>query len=219
MILVVGGHSRNIGKTSVVANLVRAFPDRHWTAVKITQFGHGVCTASGDGCECATDPDHPFAITRERDPSSGTDTARYLAAGARESLWLRTRQRELGFAMLALRRVLDRSPDVILESNSVMQFLNPDVYLVVLDPATADFKPSSHLFLDRASAFLLPGESVPHRGSGWMDVAPRLLAGRPHFQLAANYEVTPEILAFVASRAEARLHCGYGESGSRLGHP
>ena len=32
MLVVVGGHSRNIGKTSVVAGLIRKLRDRRWTA-------------------------------------------------------------------------------------------------------------------------------------------------------------------------------------------
>ena len=47
MLVVVGGHSRNIGKTSVVAGLIRKLRDRKWTAVKITQYGHGVCSHHG----------------------------------------------------------------------------------------------------------------------------------------------------------------------------
>jgi dethiobiotin synthetase len=50
-IVVVGGHTRNIGKTSVVAGLVRALPEMRWTAFKITQFGHGVCSANGEPCD------------------------------------------------------------------------------------------------------------------------------------------------------------------------
>ena len=64
-IVVVGGHSRSVGKTSVVAGLVAAMPERAWTAVKITQYGHGICSADGAPCDCATD-DHSWAITEER---------------------------------------------------------------------------------------------------------------------------------------------------------
>ena len=46
-VIVVGGHSRNIGKTSVVAGLIARLPEFHWTAFKITQYGHGFCTADG----------------------------------------------------------------------------------------------------------------------------------------------------------------------------
>ena len=52
MLVVVGGHSRNIGKTSVVAGLIRKLRDHKWTAVKITQYGHGVCSKNGEDCGC-----------------------------------------------------------------------------------------------------------------------------------------------------------------------
>ena len=41
--------------------------------------------------------------------------------------------------------------NIIIESNSVMKFIRPDVYLTVLDPGTTDFKASALEFLDRAS--------------------------------------------------------------------
>ena len=78
-VVVVGGHSRNIGKTSVVASLIARLPEFHWTAFKITQYGHGFCTADGAPCDCQTD-DHTIAISAERDPNTGTDSARFLAA-------------------------------------------------------------------------------------------------------------------------------------------
>src|SRR5580698_2068550 len=49
-IVVIGGHSRSVGKTSVVAGLIAALPAYHWTALKITQYGHGVCSLNGESC-------------------------------------------------------------------------------------------------------------------------------------------------------------------------
>ena len=54
-IIVIGGQSRDVGKTSVVAGLIAALPSYHWTAFKITQFGHGRCSLDGKPCTCATD--------------------------------------------------------------------------------------------------------------------------------------------------------------------
>ena len=65
-IVVVGGNTRNIGKTSVVAGLIAAMPEKHWTAFKITQFGHGVCSANGEPCDCETGS-HTVAVSEERD--------------------------------------------------------------------------------------------------------------------------------------------------------
>src|SRR5271166_3916137 len=90
-IVVIGGHSRSVGKTSVVAGLIAALPELCWTSVKITQYGHGICSADGAPCDCATD-DHSWAITEERDRSGESDSSRFLVAGAARSLWVRTRQ-------------------------------------------------------------------------------------------------------------------------------
>ena len=88
-LVVVGGHSRNIGKTSVAAAIIAATPHLDWTAFKLTQYGHGLCSDDGSDCECAPgDLAHPVAITREDDRSGRTDTSRFLAAGAAESYWV-----------------------------------------------------------------------------------------------------------------------------------
>ena len=79
-IVVIGGHSRSVGKTSVVAGLIAALPACHWTALKITQYGHGVCSLNGESCHCATD-DHSWAISEEKDRSGDSDTSRFLRSG------------------------------------------------------------------------------------------------------------------------------------------
>src|ERR1700726_2044135 len=165
-ILVIGGHTRSVGKTSVVAGLIAALPSFHWTALKITQYGHGICSANGAPCDCAT-ADHSWAISEERDRSGESDTSRFLLAGASRALWVRTEQGRLAEAMPALRKRLDQSRHVIVESNSVLKFMRPDLYLTVLDPATEDFKNSAREFLDRAGAVILHDAGA----SAWQSVS------------------------------------------------
>src|SRR4051794_41820340 len=90
-IVVIGGHSRSVGKTSVVAGLIAALPEFNWTALKITQFGHGICSADGKPCDCDTGDDHFRALSDEKDLSGESDTSRFLVAGAERSLLGRTR--------------------------------------------------------------------------------------------------------------------------------
>jgi molybdopterin-guanine dinucleotide biosynthesis protein len=195
-IVVVGGHSRSVGKTSVVAGLIARMPEMRWTAFKITQYGHGFCTADGSPCDCQTD-DHTLAISEERDKLSGTDSARFFAAGAARSLWVRTRQGMLAEAMPRIRKELAAAENAILESNSVMQFLRPDLYLTVLDASTADFKDSARLFLDRADAVLVRAtELEPH----WVGVSAKLMEGKPRFVIAPPEYVTDEVVSFVRGR-------------------
>jgi molybdopterin-guanine dinucleotide biosynthesis protein len=194
-VVVVGGHSRNIGKTSVVASLIARLPEFHWTAFKITQYGHGFCTADGAPCDCQTD-DHTIAISAERDPNTGTDSARFLAAGAVRSLWVRTRQGILAEAMPRIRKEIAAAENAILESNSVMQFLRPDLYLTVLDQGTADFKDSARLYLDRADAVLLR-ESGLKLEPRWTGVAGKLIEDKPRFVIAPPDYMSDAVVEFV----------------------
>jgi molybdopterin-guanine dinucleotide biosynthesis protein len=157
----VGGHTRNVGKTSVVEGIIGGLREMNWTAVKITQFGHGVCSIDGESCGCAV-TEHQFSISEERERDSGTDTSRFLAAGARRSLWVRTKQGELFSALGALKKKLDECEFVIVESNSLRRFIEPAIYLQVLDPANSDFKVSAQYFFDLADAYLLVARGGGH---------------------------------------------------------
>jgi hypothetical protein len=201
-IVVVGGHSRSVGKTSVVAGIIARLPEFHWTAMKITQYGHGICSANGKLCDCATD-DHSWAVSEERDRSGESDSSRFLVSGAVRSLWVRTRQGMLAEAMPRVRKELAGCENAILESNSVMRFLRPNLYLTVLDTATADFKLSAQHFLDRADAVILHEESDRVT---WSNISLKPVANKPVFHIRPPEYVTNEIVAFVRSRIEQTKH-------------
>jgi len=193
-LIVIGGHSRSVGKTSVVAGLIAALPEYHWTALKITLYGHGVCSMDGEPCHCATE-DHSWAISEELDRSGESDTARFLAAGAAQAWWVRTEQGRLAEAMPAVRGKLAASENAILESNSILKFLRPDLYLTVLDPATADFKKSAQEFLDRADAVILHHSETTD--AAWRQISLKPVAQRPMFRITPPPYVTPQIIEFV----------------------
>lgn len=192
-VVVVGGHTRNIGKTSVVAGLIAALPEFEWTAIKITQYGHGICSANGEACDCAT-ADHTIAVSEERSRDSGTDSSRYLAAGARHSFWVRTQQGELHEAMPRVRKIIDAAPMTIIESNSVLRFLQPNLALSVLDPSVADFKPSALRYLDRVQALVMPAGAAE---VGWAGVSEQLVQRKPKFFFEAPAYCPGALVAYV----------------------
>jgi hypothetical protein len=207
--IVIGGHTRNIGKTSVVAGLIAALPQLNWTAIKITQFGHNVCSANGEPCDCQT-ADHTLATSEERNATTGTDTSRFLAAGAKQVFWVRTRQGELAEAMPRVRKLISGAENTIIESNSVLRFLQPDLSLAVLDPTIADFKPSALRYLDRTDA-LIVCQNAPPTGTtldalihAWPSISPRLLTSKPLFHTAPPIYATPDLIHFVSTHLHAR---------------
>jgi hypothetical protein len=193
-VVVVGGHTRSIGKTQLVCDVISAFPEARWIAGKITQFGHGVCAQNGENCDCAPS-EHSAALDWERSAETGTDSARFLAAGARRSLWLRTKQGYLAEGLPLLRAALQEASagggeeplNLILESNSLLKLLKPSLFLVVLAPGKADFKESARLVLDRADAVVLRDESLTAAGPAngttpaWSGVPLQLLKAKPCF--------------------------------------
>lgn len=207
-VIVVGGHTRNIGKTQLVCDVIAAFPHANWIAGKITQYGHGVCAQNGDNCDCAP-ADHVCAFNWETRADSGTDSARFLAAGARRSFWLRTKQGFLAAGLPLLRAALHETmeqsegepPPLILESNSLLQFLKPSLYLAVIDPAKEDFKESARAALDRADALVLRGTSevLQAAGPAWTKLPSRLLREKPSV-LQREGEPLPERLQALVQR-------------------
>jgi hypothetical protein len=195
-LLLIGGHTRNIGKTALVADIIRAFPEANWTAAKITQYGHGVCSVNGEACGCAPE-EHGFSIDEETSRANHTDTSRFLVAGAARALWVRAKQGQLAEAMPALRAALAGSGNVIIESNSLMSLVRPSLYLVVLDPTKRDFKASAKLYLDRADAVVL---RAPLRNVAWDGVSPGLLASVPHFDQLLGDPLSEPLAAFIRER-------------------
>jgi len=195
-IIVIGGHSRNVGKTSVVAGLIAALPAYDWTAFKITQFGHGVCSRNGKQCDCAS-RDRCWAMTEEHDKSGISDTSRFLVSGARQAFWVRTEQGRLHEAMFTIERKLNSAPNAIIESNSILEFVRPDLYITVLDPATEDFKASAERYLDRADGIVLHrSEQNPPR---WFGISVALVAKRV-FHISPPPYVSTSLVQFVANK-------------------
>jgi hypothetical protein len=188
-LIVVGGHTRSIGKTQLVCDVIRAFPEENWIAGKITQYGHGVCAKNGENCGCAPD-EHGYAISWEKSADTGTDSSRFLAAGAQRSFWLRTKQGFLAEGLPLLREALanlrpinaSEPPTLILESNSVLQFVQPSLYFAVIDPSRDDFKDSARIVLDRADALVLRSggsDDAPVSEAPWMKLPRQLLNQSP----------------------------------------
>jgi hypothetical protein len=198
-VVVVGGHTRNIGKTSVMAGLIRNLRSFGWTAVKITQYGHGICSRDGQPCECAP-TEHPFVLTEEQDPNRRADSSRFLAAGARRSLWLRVRQGQLGEALPLLAEALGEDTWVIIESNSILGFVKPALYLMVLDSAQRDFKHSAREFLHRADALVPIHSRLDQRA--WKGLHLPNITAKPVFPVTSGTYSSPELRFFVKQKLE-----------------
>ena len=205
-LIVVGGHTRSIGKTQLVCDIIAAFPSAGWVAGKVTQYGHGVCAQNGNDCDCAPD-EHICAIDWEERNDTGTDSARFLAAGAQRSFWLRTKQGFLAEGLPLFRNALSQFasrgelPPIIVESNSLLQFLKPSLYFAVVDPGKEDFKDSARTALDRADAIVLRSDisDLQSAEPSWLRLPAQLLREKPSV-VQREGEPLPEPLQVLVHR-------------------
>jgi hypothetical protein len=172
-IIVVGGSGRGVGKTALVCGLIAALPEFAWTAVKITSHAHG----------------KPESIWEETEPAGqGTDTARYLAAGARRALLVRAPEETFPFRRI--QDALKLEPHVIFESNRIVNHLKPDVCLGVLGGRGVGAKGSFAAFLGRTDALVAPVDA---------DLT-GLAPGIPLFRWAAVGIMPPAMPGWVRAR-------------------
>jgi hypothetical protein len=172
--IVVGGSGRGVGKTALVCGLIAALPEFRWTAVKIAGHGHG----------------KPEAIWEETAAGPETDTARYLAAGARRALLVTAP--EAGLPLSQIEDALRPGENVIFESNRIVSQLSPDLCFGIVDGREAATKESFAPLLRRADALVVAAGS---------DLKLNELArGIPLFPLADMGSISPGMLAWVRAR-------------------
>ena len=124
-VVVVGGSGKDVGKTALVCAMIAALRELDWTAVKIT--GHDY-SANTDELREASDA--RSAILEETRSAGETDTARYLAAGARRALLVTRTGADV--PLVEIRSALGPDRNVIYESNRIVEAVKADVCLALI---------------------------------------------------------------------------------------
>jgi hypothetical protein len=174
-VVVVGGGGRGAGKTALVCGVIAALPERGWVAVKIASHAHG--------------PEQP--VWEDTEAGEGSDTARYLAAGARRAFLLTAvDDAAMQAALDELWRRVERGENFIFESNRVLNFIKPDLCMVVGSGSkNADEKMSYENAVSRADAVIAGGAADAFRDGM-----------RPEFELARLEKISPELEQWIRGR-------------------
>lgn len=152
-IVVVGGSGKDVGKTALVCAVIAALRDFEWTAVKITAHDY----PKSNTADLTTRFAEPI-IREETQAGQQTDTARYLAAGAKRALLVTRSDSNVPFEEIRAALVHDRN--VIFESNRIVGYLKPDLCLAL---ASGDEKkPSYELLLRHADALVMLNNAQRH---------------------------------------------------------
>jgi hypothetical protein len=153
-IVAISGFSSEVGKTTLMCDLLRAFP--LWEAIKVTRGHYRSCGKDPNAC-CVSDllSDEPVIRSgREQNYALGKDTGRYWDAGATNVHWVivTDAQVEQGIKQ-AVAHV--SAPGVFIEGNSILDFIKADFVLMVSRASGGIIKGSARRALSHSSAIYL----------------------------------------------------------------
>lgn len=150
----VGGFTSNVGKTTLMCELLSAFPG--WEAIKTTRGHYRSCGKDPHVC-CVSHllSDEPVVRSgRDETYESGKDTGRYWDAGASNVHWLIATDSQIE---KGIREALSRvsSPGVFIEGNSFSQFVATDYFVMVRRRSLESIKKSAKKILPQVTALFV----------------------------------------------------------------
>jgi hypothetical protein len=158
-IVAISGFSSEVGKTTLMCDLLRAVPG--WEAIKVTRGHYRSCGRDPHAC-CVSDllDDKPVIRSgREQNYAPGKDTGRYWEAGAANVHWVIVTDEQVkeGIAQ-AIERV--EAPGVFIEGNSILDFINADLVLMVSRSQGGTIKSSARRALQSSAGIYLSNFST-----------------------------------------------------------
>jgi hypothetical protein len=153
-VIAVSGFSSNVGKTTLVCELLRQLPG--WEAIKLTRGHYRSCGRDPAGC-CVSDllRDEPVVRSgRAANYQAGKDTGHFWDAGAANVHWVIVKddQVERGINE-ALSRV--KAGGVIVEGNSFLEYVTADLAIMCARSEGGKIKPSARKNLDKSDFLYL----------------------------------------------------------------
>src|SRR5262245_65515513 len=153
-IIAVSGFSSNVGKTTLVCELLKHLPG--WEAIKLSRGHYRSCGKDPVAC-CVSDligAEPVVRSGREANYERGKDTGRFWDVGAANVHWtiVSDEQVEEGIKE-SISRVC--APGVIVEGNSFLQYVEADLAIMCARSEGGKVKPSAREALTKADVLYL----------------------------------------------------------------
>ncbi|MBE0584807.1 MAG: hypothetical protein IH612_13755 [Desulfofustis sp.] len=150
-LLIVGGSGRNVGKTEFVCRLIQKVATRHEVfALKVSAVFPDEKPFHGDHTEDAANG----YLFEETSRDKEKDTSRMLRAGARRVFYLRSGDDGILQGFTAFKRQVPPDAVIVCESNSLVRFVNPGLFILV-KAERGSVKARVHSLLDRADMVVI----------------------------------------------------------------
>jgi len=160
-IVAISGFSSNVGKTTLVCDLLKALPE--WEAIKLSRGHYRSCGKDPEAC-CVSDLLREEAVVRSGRAANyavGKDTGRFWDAGATNVHWVIVDDHQVEQGVNeALSRV--ESKGVIIEGNSFLEYIDPDFAIMCARAEGGTIKSSARTTISKCNALFLSSLNIGH---------------------------------------------------------
>ena len=154
LIIAVGGLTSEVGKTTLLCQLLKEFPG--WEAIKTTRGHYRSCGKDANTCCVSHLLEEKPVVRSGKDLTyaPGKDTGRYWEAGAANVHWVIATDEQVSDGVKeAISRV--QAKGVLIEGNSFTEFVSPDFFVMVTRSDSVKIKTTARKALPRVSAFYI----------------------------------------------------------------
>lgn len=142
-LIIIGGSSRNVGKTSLCLDLISRYaPDLEITGLKISAIKPD--DTIHHGTHEIVLKDRNFRIFEEQQNESNKDTARMLKAGAKRAFYIEATEEHMPEAFAGFRKKYKTNGPIISESRSLRNLAIPSLFILIKHYDPALIKPDFH---------------------------------------------------------------------------
>jgi len=138
-ILVVGATSRNLGKTTLLCKIITRFCANPITAIKIKTLRDNDEGFHGRNSVM----EGPYIVRKEQVSGGMADTDRLFKAGARKVLYIKSKVQALPEAFSQAMQLVPDDHFLVIESNSLVECIDPGIYILIKGKDPSLYKPSS----------------------------------------------------------------------------
>lgn len=139
-LLLVAGSGRKTGKTTIICRTIEQLRGLEITSVKISPHFY----PPSEGL-VLFDKAEGYEIFEETSRDSSKDSSRMLRSGAQKVYYIQTNEENIGKAFAKVYAVIEPGKPIICESPSLINHLQPGLFLIMISPEGAGSKNISHL--------------------------------------------------------------------------
>jgi hypothetical protein len=157
--VLIGGNSRNTGKTTIACELIRLLSATHEVVgLKVTSIRPGEETFHGQH-ETAL-PASGFSLFEETDLSGRKDTSKMLLAGAKSVYYIQTPDSGIERAFSAFRLSLTGNPIIVCESRSLRRYVEPGYFVMMMRDSETPVKMDDGFYASKADLRIVNASHV-----------------------------------------------------------